>query len=449
MSSEKWEGYSGLLLEMIRGAGCEVGDEVEVERPDGSRFRGLLMSKTELSAENIIVIKLPNGYNVGVAVDPSCRIRRIAPGRRPAFTRPPTPPQKPDLPRVRVIGTGGTIASRVDYRTGAVRPAISSEDLVSLVPELYDVAYVEAEVLLSVYSEDLTVKEWERIAERVYQVVREGGRGVVLTHGTDTMHYTAAALSFALQRPPVPIVLVGAQRSSDRPSSDAATNLIAAVWTAARAPFGEVVLAMHSWHSDDEVAIHRGTRVVKMHTSSRNAFRSVNAGPLALYRSGSLEILDADYHPRGLDGFVYAPGFSDRAALVKFYPSMGPQILEYLEASGFRGVVIEGTGLGHVARRWIPVIRRLTDSGFFVGMCSQCRFGRVNMRVYNTGRDLLAAGVTQLEDMLPEVALVKLMWTLSRVGDLEGVRELMLRPIAGEIGARILPEVACNWTTRS
>jgi glutamyl-tRNA(Gln) amidotransferase subunit D len=449
MSAERWEGYSGFLLDMIRREGCEIGDEVEVERPDGSGFRGLLMSKTELSADNVIVIKLPNGYNVGVALDPSSRLTRIAPGRRPAFTRPQTPPQRPDLPRVRVIGTGGTIASRVDYRTGAVKPAISSEDLVSLVPELYEIAHVEAEVLLSVYSEDLTVREWGLIAERVYRVVSEGYAGVVLTHGTDTMHYTAAALSFALQRPPVPIVLVGAQRSSDRPSSDAATNLIAAVQTAAKAPFGAVVVAMHSWYSDDEIAIHRGTRVVKMHTSSRNAFRSVNASPLAVYREGSLRILDNDYQPRAGDGPLYAPGFSDRAALVKFYPSMGPEILEYLESRGYGGVVIEGSGLGHVARSWIPVIRHLADAGMFVGMCSQCRFGRTNMRVYNTGRDLLNAGVVQLEDMLPEVALVKLMWTLHRARGLEEVRELMLRPIAGEIGGRTLPEVALHWTTRN
>lgn len=437
---ERWEGYSGFLLEMIRAAGAEIGDEVLVERPDGSSFRGLLMSKTELSAENILVVKLGNGYNVGVAVDPSCRILKVAAGRRPAFIRPPPPPSRSGLPRVRIVGTGGTIASRVDYRTGAVRPAISSEDLVSLVPELGEVAAVEAEVLFSMYSEDFTTREWGVIAERVKQLITDGVEGVVLTHGTDTMHYTAAALSFVLQRPPVPIVLVGSQRSSDRPSSDAASNLIGAVWAAARAPFAEVVIAMHSWHSDDSISFHRGTRVVKMHTSSRDAFRSVNASPLAvLEEEGGLKVLEDGFNPRGGGGFLYAPGFSDRAALIKFYPGMGPEILDYLEGEGFRGVVLEGTGLGHVARRWIPVIRRLTSGGFFVGMASQCRFGRVNMRVYNTGRDLLNAGVVELDDMLAETALVKLMWALHRARDLEEVRRLMLTPVAGEMGGRILP----------
>lgn len=436
---ERWEGYSGFLLEMIRAAGAEIGDEVVVERPDGSRFRGLLMFKGELSAENIIVIKLSSGYNIGVAVDPSCRITRVAPGRKPAFTRPQPPPAKGDLPIVKIIGTGGTIASRVDYRTGAVRPAISSEDLVSLVPELSELAVIDAEVLFSMYSEDFTVSEWEAAAERVKQVIDAGYGGVVLTHGTDTMHYTSAALSFALQNPPVPIVLVGSQRSSDRPSSDAATNLMAAVWVAARAPFAEVVVAMHAWHSDDTIAIHRGTRVVKMHTSSRDAFRSVNSPPLAMLSGNTLRILDGDYHPRGGGEFIYAPGFSDRAALLKFYPGMGPEVLEYLSSQGFRGVVLEGTGLGHVARRWIPVIKRLTDAGFFVGMTSQCRFGRVNMRVYNTGRDLLNAGVVELDDMLSEVALVKLMWALRRADDMAELVRIMLTPVAHEVGARILP----------
>ncbi|MEM2011730.1 MAG: Glu-tRNA(Gln) amidotransferase subunit GatD, partial [Nitrososphaerota archaeon] len=435
-------GYSGFLLEMIRATGAEIGDEVVVERPGGPRFRGLLMSKSELSAENIVVIKLSNGYNIGVSVDPSCRIERVAPGKKPAFTRPQPPPMRGDLPRVKIIGTGGTIASRVDYRTGAVRPAISSDDLVSLVPELSELAVIDAEVLFSMYSEDFTVREWEAAAERVRRVIEEGYGGVVLTHGTDTMHYTSAALSFALQRPPVPVVLVGSQRSSDRPSSDAALNLMGAVWVAAQAPFAEVVVTMHAWHSDDALAIHRGTRVVKMHTSSRDAFKSVNSPPLALLSNNSLKILDNEYHQRGGEDLVYAPGFSDRAALIKFYPGMSPDILEHLASQGVRGVVLEGTGLGHVARRWIPVIRRLTDGGFFVGMTSQCRFGRVNMRVYNTGRDLLNAGVVELSDMLSEVALVKLMWALHRATDLTELARIMLTPIAHEIGGRILPQGA-------
>jgi len=444
LGPEDRTGYSGFLLEMIRAAGAEIGDEVVVERPDGSSFRGLLMFKSELSAENIIVIKLSNGYNVGVAVDPSCRVIKAASGRRPAFVRPTiTSPPRGGLPRVKVIGTGGTIASRVDYRTGAVKAAISSEDLVSLVPELSEIAVIDAEVLFSMYSEDLTIREWGLIAERVRRVLGDGEvSGVVLTHGTDTMHYTAAALSFVLQRPPSPVVLVGSQRSSDRPSSDAALNLVGAVRAAAQAPFAEVVVAMHAGHSDDAIAIHRGTRVVKMHTSARNAFRSVNSSPLAVLRGADLEILDGDYNPRDGEGFRYEPGFSDRAALIKFYPGMDPGILEYLEGRGFLGVVLEGTGLGHVSRSWIPVVKRLVDSGFFVGMSSQCRFGRVNMRVYDTGRDLLRAGVVELDDMLPEVALVKLMWALHRARGVPELSRVMLTPVARELGARILPERA-------
>jgi glutamyl-tRNA(Gln) amidotransferase subunit D len=432
-------GYRGRLREVLEEIGAEEGDELEVVTPDGQTFVGYLISRPEYADEDVLTIKLRNGYNVGIAFTEGTRVRRVAAGRPPAFTRGEIPTQNPSLPKVALVGTGGTIASRVDYRTGAVRPAMTTEDLISVVREVLEIARIDAEVLLSIYSENMTPKEWELIAERVDRKIREGYEGVVIAHGTDTMHYTAAALSFALQRPPVPVVLVGAQRSSDRPSSDAATNLIGALTVAARAPFAEVCVAMHHWHSDDVIAVHRGTRVVKLHTSSRDAFRSVNAGPIALVREGSVEVLAEGLNPRGSGDYRYEPGFDGRAYLLKFWPGMGPSILEHLASEGVRGFVIEGTGLGHVASSWIPVIRRLVRDGVFVGMCSQCRFGRVNMNVYDNGRDLLAAGVTPLDDMLPEVALVKLMWALKRSSDLGEIRRLMLTRIAGEIGDRSEP----------
>lgn len=412
---------------------------MEVTYPDGRVVRGYLMSRYELAAEGHLTLKLRNGYNIGVALKEGFSIRKIGRGARPVFTRPPPAAQNPALPRVSVMSTGGTIASRVDYRTGAVRAALSSEDLVSLFPELLDVAYIEAEVLFSIFSENMTYREWEAISRKVDEKIREGASGVVIAHGTDTMHYTAAALSFALRRPPIPVVLVGAQRSSDRPSSDSALNLMAAVTVAARAVFGEVVVAMHEWHSDDVVAIHRGTRVVKMHTSSRDAFRSVNAKPLAYYRDGGIVMNDPVYNPRGSDGYEFKPGYSGKASLIKFYPSMAPDYLDYLIDRGVRGVIIEGTGLGHVASSWLESIRRATREGVFVGMTSQCRYGRVNMYVYDTGRDLMKAGATPLGDMLPETALVKLMWVLARETELERVRELMETPLAGELSLRMLP----------
>ncbi|MEM3669974.1 MAG: Glu-tRNA(Gln) amidotransferase subunit GatD [Nitrososphaerota archaeon] len=437
--TESWHGYRGMVRDLLINAGIDVGDEVEVVKPDGEVYRGYLMSRYEYAEDGYIVLKLKNGYNVGIAITENTQVRRLGPGPRPAFRRPEPPSLDPSLPHVSIISTGGTIASRVDYRTGAVKPALTSEDLITLVPEIAEIAYVEAEVLLSKFSENMTPIDWDTIARKIDEKIRGGFSGVVISHGTDTLHYTAAALSFALSGTPIPVVLVGAQRSSDRPSSDAAVNLIAAVRLAAQAPFGEVVVAMHDWHSDDVIAVHRGTRVVKMHTSSRDAFRSVNSSPIAYVRNGEIIINDQNINRRGGDGYLFRPGFSDRAALIKFYPSLGPEIVEYFLDRGFRGIIIEGTGLGHVSSDWIPVLKRARSMGVFLGMTSQCRYGRVNMYVYDNGRDIMRAGVTPLEDMLSETALVKLMWVLARTSEPDEVRRYMLTPVAGELSSRTMP----------
>ncbi|MCL7385866.1 MAG: Glu-tRNA(Gln) amidotransferase subunit GatD [Thaumarchaeota archaeon] len=437
------QGYSGRVRELLERENINIGDEIEIIS-NGRRYRGILMARYELADPNYITLKLPNGYNIGIRVTENTTVSKISVGVRPTFVRPPKPQTLSDLPNVVIISTGGTIASRVEYRTGAVRPALDAEDLLAIVPELAEIAKIDTEVLYNVWSENIQVQHWIGMAEAIDRSIRKGVDGVVLTHGTDTMGYTAAALSFALQKPPIPIVLVGAQRSSDRPSSDAATNLIAAVATAAKAPFGEVVVAMHKWHSDDVIALHKGTRVVKLHTSSRDAFRSVNSRPIAYYQHGELKVVVNNLNPRGSNEYVFKPKFDTRAFLIKFFPSMKPDILNILADAGIKGFIIEGTGLGHVSSDWVPVIRGLTKRGIFVGMTSQCKFGKVNMNVYDSGRDLLKAGVIPLDDMLSEVALVKLMWTLGNLGEgaeLEEIKNLMLKNIAGEIYSRSLPNV--------
>ncbi|MEM2095384.1 MAG: Glu-tRNA(Gln) amidotransferase subunit GatD [Candidatus Caldarchaeum sp.] len=439
---DEYLGYVGLAARLLREAGASLGEEVEVGR-GGLVFRGFLMARYEYGQPGVIVLKMANGYNIGVRVDEATRVVKLSEVRPPAFNPPPPPSPKESLPRVSIISTGGTIASRIDYRTGGVRPALSAADLASIVPEIAEVANISAEILMQVYSENLTPSHWTEMASRVDQLIRAGFDGVVIAHGTDTMGYTAAALSFALRKTPIPVVLVGAQRSSDRPSSDAATNLITAVEVASRAPFGEVVVCMHGWHSDDIIHIHRGTRVVKTHTSSRDAFQSVNDNPLAVKTADGLKMLTSQYHRRNGEGYEYQPKFDDRAMLVKFYPGMKPEALAVVvERLNLRGVILEGTGLGHVASSFIPLLKQFNDSGLFVGMTSQCRHGRVNMNVYDNGRDLLRAGVVPLDDMVAETALVKLMWVLARLGENaqpEQVRELMLTNLCGEIGGRTQP----------
>jgi glutamyl-tRNA(Gln) amidotransferase subunit D len=401
---------------------------------------GLLMPRYHSGGEgNYIVVKLKTGYNVGVRVDAGSKVSVLGKGETPHFTRPPVPQKKADLPKVSIISTGGTIASKVDYRTGAVKPALDSEDLYSVVPELAKLATINARILLSVFSENIGPQQWPRIAESVAEEVRSGAEGVVIAHGTDTLGYTAAALSFALQGLPVPVVLVGSQRSSDRPSSDAASNLIAATALAGQAPFAEVVVAMHDWISDERIAVHRGTRVRKCHTSRRDAFRTVNASPIAYYDIPNLALqLNAQkYNERGQQSdWEIHTKFDPNVALIKFYPGLSVGMVDWAIAAGYKGIVLEGSGLGHVGDVLFPALERAVKSGIVVGMSSQCIWGRVHMNVYSTGRDLLKIGVVPLGDMLAETALVKMMWAFGQEKNPEKVSQIMLTNIANEISDR-------------
>ncbi|MDI6847618.1 MAG: Glu-tRNA(Gln) amidotransferase subunit GatD, partial [Candidatus Bathyarchaeia archaeon] len=260
-------------------------------------------------------------------------------------------------------------------------------------------------------------------------------------HGTDTMGYTAAALSFALQDLPVPVILVGSQRSADRPSSDAATNLIGAVTVAAKAPFSEVALAMHETPSDTSITLHKGTKVRKCHTSRRDTFKSVNAQLIARIENHEITMLIEDYRKRDPSRkLVLKPEFDEKVALIKSYPGMNPTLIDWYVKKTYRGIVLEGTGLGHVGRYCFEAIRSAVKHDIVVAMTSQCIWGRVNMNVYDQGRDLLALGVIPLEDMLSETAVVKLMWIFGQTRDMEEAKKLLKTNIVGEFSPRTLPE---------
>ncbi len=443
--SEEFPGYRGKALKVLKEVEAEIGDVIRVLK-EGETYEGVLIPRSEFGDDKHIVIKLKNGYNVGIHITPETKVERIGAGTKPTFSAPPLPRQKPDLPRVAVLSTGGTIASRVDYRTGGVRPALTANDLYSVVPELSDVAIIEAKILFSLFSENITPKHWTQTAKQVASHVEDGVAGVVVAHGTDTMSYTAAALSFALQDLPVPIVLVGSQRSADRPSSDAATNLIAAVRAAATAPFAEVVVAMHETASDKAIAFHRGTKVRKCHTSRRDAFKSVNTTPLARVEEGKISMLTQSYRVRDSKRkLTIKPMFEEKVALVKFYPGMDAKVVEWYVDNGFRGIVLEGTGLGHVGGYCFSAIKKAVEKDVVVGMTSQCVWGRVNMNVYDTGRDLQKIGVTSLGDMLPETALVKTMWALGQTKEAEEARKLLVKNVADEFSDRTLFEEDYGW----
>lgn len=438
--NEELSGYRDLALETLKKIEAEIGDLIRITK-GAQKYEGILIPRSEYGNEAHIVIKLRNGYNIGVQITPETRIEKIGKGEKPAFVAPPLPEQNPALPKVAIISTGGTIASRVDYRTGAVRPALTASDLYSVVPELGNIARIEAQILFSLYSENITPAHWTEMAEAVAAQIANGVDGVVVAHGTDTMGYSAAALSFALQNLPVPVIFVGSQRSADRPSSDAATNLAGSVLAAAKAPFAEVAVAMHETISDTAIAIHRGTRVRKCHTSRRDAFKSVNTQLIAKVENNSLTMLIEDYCKRDpAKKLVLKPEFSEKVALVKFYPGFSPALIDWYVENGYRAIVLEGTGLGHVGKSCFKAIKNAVKKGAIVAMASQCIWGRVNMNVYDTGRDLQALGVIPLEDMLAETALIKLMWIFGQTNNIEEAKRLLKTNIARELSQRTTRE---------
>ncbi|OPY26349.1 MAG: Glutamyl-tRNA(Gln) amidotransferase subunit D [Methanocella sp. PtaU1.Bin125] len=415
---------------IINGKEFEEGDRVRVSR-DGITYEGILMP----SRSGNIVLKMKSGYNVGISPE-GCAIEFIEKERPPSFRLAPhVHITNKDLPKVSILSTGGTIASRVDYRTGAVSSQFTPDDIMDAIPELTEIANYDGEVLSMIFSEDMDTSIWQNLARSVYRHISEGSQGIIITHGTDTLQYTAAALSFMVQSP-VPIVLVGSQRSSDRPSSDNAMNAICAA-TVAVSDIAGASVVMHGSTSDDFCYVHRGTRVRKMHTSARTAFQSVNEAPIARvdYGTRKITVLD-DYVKRGEKELALRDRMEPKCALVKFYPGMPSDIIDHYKGKGYRGIVLEGTGLGHVSRQWLPAIRNAIADGVTVVMTSQCINGRVCDRVYSTGIDLINAGVIEGQDMLAEVALVKLMWVLGQTQDKEEARRMMQTDIAGEINWR-------------
>ncbi len=406
---------------------AEVYDKIRVESK-GIRYEGTLMP----SQTDSIVLKLKNGYNIGIK-SASASITLIEKKEeKKVIEAPRLAKKKKDLPNISILLTGGTIASRIDYRTGAVTSQFEAQDILRAIPELEEIANYNCRMIYSILSENMRPSYWVELARAVYEEIKSGADGVIITHGTDTMMYTAAALSFMIETP-VPIVLVGSQRSADRPSSDNAVNAICAAAVAA-SDIAEVCVVMHGGTSDDFCHIHRGTKVRKMHTSRRDAFQSINAKPIGRveYPSREIKIL-SNYVKRGEKKLALHDKLEPKCALIKYATGASSESLLFHSGSGYKGIVIEGTGLGHVSTEWIPLIKNATDAGMPVVMTSQCINGRVCDRVYDTGRDILKAGAIEGEDMLSEVALVKLMWVMGQTQDIEKVKEMMHTNTAGEL----------------
>jgi glutamyl-tRNA(Gln) amidotransferase subunit D len=442
------DNYSQQIQKVLKN--FKIGDRILITK-DKKTYEGLLMPRTELGDKNSIALKLDSGYNIGIRHEKGIKIEKskkaepkeIREEIKFEFEKEKVKELKFDSkkPKVALIMTGGTIISRVDYRTGGVAALEKPEELLTNIPELKNIVNIEN--ILTPFrkmSEDFNYKDWQTLTELVAKELNKN-EGVIIAHGTDTMHYTSAALSFMLKNLNKPVILVGSQRSSDRGSSDAFMNLICSAYVAT-SNIAEVGICMHGSADDQYCYFIRGTKVRKMHSTRRDAFRSINEMPLAkIFPDGKIDILNKNYKKRSDEKVVADVKFEPKIALLKAYPGSEPEILEFLVKKGYKGFVIEGTGMGHVPtaaeKSWIPTIKKLIKDGIPVVIATQTIYGRINTNVYTNQRILYhEAKAIPAEDMLPEVAYVKLGWILGHTKDLEKVREMMLTNMKGEITER-------------
>ncbi|MBN2102343.1 MAG: Glu-tRNA(Gln) amidotransferase subunit GatD [Candidatus Aenigmarchaeota archaeon] len=436
--------YSGRLGELLEARKLDIGDFVRIKFK-GAEKSGIIMPKDQFSRPEVLYIKLANGYNIGILADEIKGIEKCSETDSGPQIRPRKISFDKTKPKISAVITGGTIASKVDYRTGGVTGLSKSGEILENIPELSDIVNMECISPFTKMSEDLGHEDWIEIAKAVAKQLNNGDRGVIVTHGTDFLHYTSAALSFMLRNLTKPVALVGSQRSSDRGSSDAGMNLICAAHIAT-GDIAEVGVCMHGSTNDDFCFFSRGTKVRKMHTSRRDAFRPINELPLAkVWTDGKIEKINPVQKKRS-DGDVELDiAFEPKVAILKAYPDADPDVIDYYIGKGYRGFVIETAGLGHVPtfakKSWIETIRKHTKDGIpFIGT-AQTIYGRIDPSVYTNLRMLYHdAGAICSSDMLTETAYVKLGWVLGHTEDIEEVRKMMLTNIAGEITQRTLPE---------
>ena len=443
--------YSNEIQKLLVEKGIRIGDRISVKNP-GKIYEGLLMPKSS-GDPNTIVIKLANGYNTGIAFDKNIIIEKKE-GEKQIGKKIKIEKLKPDpnKPNISILTTGGTIASRVDYKTGGVISLETPEEIVYAVPELAEIANIRTKQLFQMWSEDMEPYHWMEMAKKVYEEIQETRPdGIIITHGTDTMHYTSVALSFMLQDLPIPVLLVGSQRSSDRGSSDGSMNLICAAQFISKSDFSGVSICMHGSSSDNYCNINDSIHVKKMHTSRRDAFKSINVMPYAKVEpDGTIEYFRKDYKKKDkIRKPQLVARFEKKIALIKIYPGFDYKILEDLAKDGYRGIVLEGFALGHAPisviddytknhTKLLEAIRNLNNSGILVIMTSQTPYGVVNLNIYSDGRLLQDAGVIPLP-MTSEAAFVKLGWVLGHTKDPEDAKKMMLKDQVGEFTKRIDP----------
>jgi len=439
---ESLKGYKGKTKALLEKNKINIWDIIQLKTKKGD-YEGILLPRNEFSAPNYIEIKLDNNYNIGIEATNVLEIKKI--GEREAIYKIPEKkfPKNKNLLNIKLLGTGGTVASRLDYTTGAVIPSFTPGELFSAVPELAEICNLETEIVFEILSENMKPEYWQELAKKVEKEANTGKDGVIIGHGTDTMGFTAAALSFMLRDLSIPVVLVGSQRSSDRPSSDAAMNLINAAVVAC-SDIAEVVVSMLGSSSHDYGLIHEGTLVRKMHSSVRNTFRTINDIPLGMVRDRKIKMFKSNYTKRNNNQTKALTNFEKKTALLYSYPGMENEIIDFYIDNGYRGIVFAGTGLGHVSTMIYESIKRAIKEEMTIMMTTQTLHGFVGMNVYSTGRELQNIGVIPGKNLLPEIAYIKLGWVLGQTSDPIEIKDLLAKNIAGEYLEREIP-IAFNY----
>ncbi len=422
------------------------GDLVEVKLLKKS-YRGRLLQSPK-NEKNIVLIKLNSGYNIGLNKKKIRFIELIEKGKS----------ERPDLeikrhkskPNVAMIITGGTIASRLDAKTGGVDPLTEPEDLFRYYPEVFEIVnVVKVERPFLKASEDMDYRDWQKLARVAKKLLNDNNiKGVIITHGTDFLHYTASALSFFLlggsKNLNKPVVLTYSQRSIDRASSDANLNLQCSA-LAAISEIAEVMLVGHGTINDDYCYALPATKTRKMHTSRRDAFKPINDKAFAkIFPDKIIPLREYNVRKKGKSKVKTDMAFEEKVALVKVYPGQNPDILDFYQKKKYKGLVLEMSGLGHVpvkARKgWLKKLKKIQDKGMIVCATAQTVYGRLDPWVYSNGREILNTGVIFLENMLSETALVKLGWVLGHkqwTKSKEKVKEKMLENISNELNERL------------
>lgn len=420
--------------DLLHKIGAKPGDKIKVETTKGI-YSGVL-----LPSSNFLEIKLSNGYNVGFMAESVKGVSLVE--RASAGTKKNSDKKTLDskLPLIFILHTGGTIASKVDYSTGGVSPSIDSEEIISAIPEISKIANIKSVLVSNVLSEEIGFQHYGLFAKAVKNAIEEKPKGIIITHGTDTMHYSASAMSFIFENLPLPVIFVGSQRSSDRPSTDAKLNMINAAKFITKTDFVGVAICMHADMSDDSCYILPGTKSRKMHSTRRDAFRAINSSPIAKVSQESTEYLQK-YQKYAVGPLKINDKFEERVAILRARPGLRAEEIKFFEQNEYKGLIIEGTGMGHIAisegknTENLDAIKSLIDSGCVVCMTTQCIFGRTNPNVYSTGRRLKEVGVIFLEDMTTETAYIKLSWLLGNFG-IEKAKDLMQKNLRGEINER-------------